>query len=223
MSSNAAPPSPKTSAEGAYTIAIPAPVSAFIPALITAALLVASQPLAAQSDAPVTSAADGADETPPPDEAEPAPPRPRRQFIDLSVTVPREESDRLLEEDCEEEADAARIAGEIIVCRQLGEATDGSFDKEEWERDYARRTQGGSTPDTFGIANHGNAIGFGSVPPPALFIDVEALPEAPEGTDADRIARGLPPLGRDVELTPEEIAARRRALGLSAPPIPESQ
>ncbi|MCP5395559.1 MAG: hypothetical protein H6918_02275 [Sphingomonadaceae bacterium] len=29
-------------------------------------------------------------------------------------------------------------------------------------------------------------------PPPAIFVDVEALPTAPEGSDADRIARGLP-------------------------------
>ncbi len=176
-----------------------------------------SQPVAAQDD---NSAADSAAETSEETVTPVTPPR-RRQFIDLSVTVPREESDQLLEEDCEEEADAARIANEIIVCRQLGEASDGSWNKEAWERDYARRTQGGSTPDTFGIANHGNAIGFGSVPPPALIIDVEALPEAPEGTDADRIARGLPPLGRDSEPTPEEIAARRRALGLDAPPIGE--
>ncbi|MEP3422736.1 MAG: hypothetical protein ABJN35_13440 [Erythrobacter sp.] len=178
-----------------------------------------SSPISAQDDAtvpePQSSATTAAENEP----ASPA--RPRREFIDLSVTVPREESDRLLEEDCEEEADAARIANEIVVCRQLGEASDGSWNKEAWERDYARRTQGGRTPDTFGIANHGNAIGFGSVPPPALIIDVEALPEAPEGTDADRIARGLPPLGRDAEPTPEEIAERRRALGLEAPPIPE--
>jgi len=148
------------------------------------------------------------------------PPPRRRQFLDLSVTVPRDESDELLEQDCEEEADAARIAGEIIVCRQLGEASDGSWNKEEWERDYARRTQGGRTPDTFGIGDLAHSVGFGSVPPPALIIDVEALPEAPEGTDADRIARGLPPLGQDAEPTPEEIAERRRALGLSAPPVP---
>ena len=192
-----------------------------------------SAPLAAQDDGAVTgqsNEASEADATPAPANppartparpaARPAA-RPRREFIDLSVTVPREESDRLLEEDCEEEADAARIAGEIIVCRQLGEASDGSWNKEAWERDYARRTQGGSTPDTFGIANHGNAIGFGSVPPPALIIDIEALPDAPEGTDADRIARGLPPLGRDAEPTAEEIAARRRALGLETPPLPE--
>lgn len=183
------------------------------------AALIGAPPLAAQDaqgeEAQVEDAS--ADQTG--EEATPARP-PRRQFIDLSVTVPREESDQLLADDCEEEADAARIAGEIIVCRQLGEASDGSWNKEEWERDYAERTQGGRTPDTFGIANHGNAIGFGSVPPPALIIDVEGLPEAPEGSDADRIARGLAPTGQDEELSPEQIAARRRAAGLDAPPIP---
>ena len=197
-------------------------------ATVTAASLFAA-PVAAQDDQPVT---DGEASDPgvagqtngdAAEEAAPAPRPRRRQFdrIDLTVTVPKNESDQLLAEDCEEEADAGRIAGEIVVCRQLGEASDGSWNKEEWQREYAERTQGGRTPDTFGIANHGNAIGFGSVPPPALMIDVEALPEAPEGSDADRIARGLPALGRDPEPTAEEIARRRRALGLEAPPVPE--
>lgn len=155
--------------------------------------------------------------------AEPTRPTPRQQFgaINLTVTVPRDESDQLLEQDCEEEADALRIANEIVVCRRLGEATDGVWNKEAFEKKVAERTQGERTPDTFGIANHGNPIGFGSVPPPALMIDVGALPQAPEGSDADRIARGLPPLGHDAEPTPEEIARRRRALGLDAPPIPD--
>ncbi|MBD2843373.1 hypothetical protein [Erythrobacter rubeus] len=182
--------------------------------VILAASLAMPAALSAQDDGGVTPAAEESTEA---DEAQVAPRR-RPQRLDLSVTVPREESDQLLEEDCEEEADAGRIAGEIVVCRQLGEASDGSWNKEDWERRYAERTQGISTPNTFGIANHGNAIGFGSVPPPALLIDVEALPEAPEGSDADRIARGLPPLGEDPEPTPEEIAERRRKLGLEAPP-----
>lgn len=33
-------------------------------------------------------------------------------------------------------------------------------------------------------------IGFGSVPPPAYFIDFDELPDAPEGSDADRISKG---------------------------------
>ena len=33
-------------------------------------------------------------------------------------------------------------------------------------------------------------ISFGKVPPPMIFIDVKALPEAPAGSDADLIAKG---------------------------------
>jgi hypothetical protein len=33
-------------------------------------------------------------------------------------------------------------------------------------------------------------IGFGSVPPPTYFIDFDELPDAPEGSDADRISKG---------------------------------
>lgn len=189
--------------------------AAFVFPALSAAFLLGA-PVAAQDDAAVTETADEAQETPQPEPRA----RPRRDIINLSVTVPREESDRLLEEDCEEEADAAQIAGEIVVCRQLGEATDGSWDKEDFERRYAERTQGRQPVNTFGIPNHGNPISIGSVPEPALMIDVEALPQAPAGSDADRIARGLPPLG-EAELSPEEIAKRRRELGLEAPPLPE--
>ncbi len=34
-------------------------------------------------------------------------------------------------------------------------------------------------------------------PPPPIVVDFAALPEAPPGSDADRIARGLPPIGND--------------------------
>ena len=33
-------------------------------------------------------------------------------------------------------------------------------------------------------------ISFGKVPPPMIFIDVKALPEAPAGSDADLISKG---------------------------------
>ncbi len=205
---------------GLSSIAAPAPRFCWRAFLIVTCFAVQS-PVAAQDDGGATqSASDAADEE---GDNAPAPvTAPRRQYsgIDLSVTVPRDESDELLQQDCEEEADAGRIAGEIVVCRQLGEASDGSWNKDAWEKNYAERTKGGSTPNTFGIPNHGNPIGFGRPPPPALLIDVEALPQAPAGSDADRIARGLPPLGKDPEPTPEEIAERRRKLGLEAPPIP---
>lgn len=205
--------------------------------MIAAAALGFASPLAAQDDAAVTqdagveavadeAQAETADEAA--DTPQAVGPSRRREVINLAVTVPRDESDLLLEQDCEEEADAARIANEIIVCRQLGEASDGSWNREEWQRDYARRTQGGQPVDVAGggiFRGPATVSGQCFIPPcpddPALMIDVEALPEAPEGSDADRIARGLPPLGRDPEPTPEEIAERRRALGLEAPPVPE--
>lgn len=34
---------------------------------------------------------------------------------------------------------------------------------------------------------------FGSVPPPVYYLDVTALPQAPEGSDADKIAKGEVP------------------------------
>ncbi|MEM6476026.1 MAG: hypothetical protein AAF687_07665 [Pseudomonadota bacterium] len=178
--------------------------------------LIGVVPVAAQDDAAVTPPEETSDAEPP-QETAPEPeqePEPERLILDLSVTVPKDPSDKLIEQDCEEANDAGRVANEIIVCRQLGEATDGSFDKSEWEKRYAEKTKGPSTPDTFGIPNHGNPIGFGSVPPPALIIDVGALPEAPPGSDADRIARGLPPLEGNRELTEEEERARR--LGVDA-------
>lgn len=52
-------------------------------------------------------------------------------------------------------------------------------------------------PDVFGIPQHGIPIPFGSVPEPVLLIDLEAIPEAPPGSDADRVARGLAPRGND--------------------------
>lgn len=172
-------------------------------------------PVTAQDDAVVTQASEAA---PAQDAAAPPPPpAPRRTILDLSVTVPRDESDRLIEKDCEDANEAGRVANEIVVCRELGEASDGSWNKEDFEKRYAEKTKGGSTPNLFGIPDHGNPIGFGSVPPPAYIVDFDALPDTPEGSDADRIARGLPPLGRDRELTEEEEKARRAALGLPTP------
>lgn len=48
---------------------------------------------------------------------------------------------------------------------------------------------------SFGTA----CIRFGKVPPPVHMVDFEALPETPPGSDADRIGRGLAPLGYEGE------------------------
>ena len=156
----------------------------------------------------------------------PPPPPPARPAINLSVTVPRDEPDIVAQQVCEERNDASRVANEIIVCRDLGEASDGVFNKEDWERRYAERTKlknGARAPDFIAdCKDQGMPFGcvsLGGPPPPVYIVDFDALPEAPEGSDADRIARGLPPLDRR-ELSAEEEQSRREALGLKPPSEP---
>ncbi|MDG5748200.1 hypothetical protein P8Q88_08400 [Qipengyuania sp. XHP0207] len=132
-------------------------------------------------------------------------------------------------EDCSAEQEAAAISGEIIVCRRRGDPARYGYDKEAAERRYARKTMNKGdprSPDVFGIPDHGVVAARGCFvppcpPPPAYFIDVEALPEAPPGSDADRIARGLPPLGRDAA-TPQ-AASQARAEQLGLPPVPQGE
>jgi len=177
--------------------------------------LVMAMPLAAQDDSAATAPAA---ETPPPPDPTPLapPPRPR---INVLVTVPRGEVNQAQVLECEDRADAGTISGEIVVCRQIGDDGSNSLSgsRAEAQKRYAEETAFKDiprAPEAFGIPNHGNSIGFGSVPPPALLIDVTALPKAPPGSDADRIARGLPPLGQNGELTEEEEKARREAAGI---------
>ena len=142
--------------------------------------------------------------------------------IDL-LAAAREADEPL--EDCSEEQEAALLSGEIIVCRRRSDLDEYGYDKERAERRYARETMNKgnpSAPDVFGIPDHGVVAARGCFippcpPPPAYIIDFESLPDAPPGSDADRIARGLPPLGRDVA-TPEAAArARAEQLGLPEP------
>ncbi|MEP3052275.1 MAG: hypothetical protein ABJP48_05965 [Erythrobacter sp.] len=206
--------------------------------LATAGLaLFAAQPLLAQDDPSATNDAATAGATSEGDpqaensaeaesqqdgayENETREPGPAREHINLSITVPRGDVNQAQAQACQDRADAATLTGEIVVCRQLGQNPDNLFSgsREAAQRRYAEETQNAGrpqAPEAFGIANHGNAISLGGVPPPALIIDVEALPEAPAGSDADRVARGLRPLDR--ELTEEEERERRQALGLEAP------
>jgi hypothetical protein len=177
-------------------------------ALAAALAFSAASPLAAQDDASAT-----------PDEAEA---RPR---INLMVTVPRGDVNQAQIRDCEDRADAGTISGDIVVCRQVGENPDNLYSgsREEATRRYAQETafQGSpQAPDVFGIGAGNFSIGFGGVPPPAIMIDVAALPKAPAGSDADRIARGLPPLGQEEELSDEQEKARREAAGIKVAPPP---
>lgn len=188
-------------------------------AILTAAALLLAMPLAAQSDSGVT----------PPAATPPSEP-PTGQRINVLVTVPRGEVNQAQAQECENRADASTISGEIVVCRQVGD--DGknnlSESREAAQRRYAQETMlkgAPRAPEAFGIPNHGNAIGFGKAPPPAYIVDFQALPTAPAGSDADRIARGLPPLGKEGELSEEEEKARREAAGIktTAPPRPKKK
>ncbi|MCK0127043.1 hypothetical protein [Erythrobacter sp. F6033] len=126
--------------------------------------------------------------------------------IDVKANVPSKAPDPIIVKECEDEADAARIANEIIVCRSRDDAGFSGFDKEDFERRYAEATQGPKPVpvDGSGLRAPGGApmaplvtVKFGRVAEPVLYVDVQALPKAPAGSDADRIARGLPPLGAD--------------------------
>lgn len=195
---------------------------------LLALTLAIGAPLAAQDDtaatpAPPTATAE-AEAPPPPTTAPEAPPR-----INLLVTVPRSEVNQAQAKQCEERADAGTLSGEIVVCRDLGDDGTGlTGSRAESQKRYAEETAfkgAPPPPDVFGIPDNGKGIGFGGVPPPAYIVDFKTLPPAPAGSDADRIAQGLPPLNEDRELTEEEEKARREALGIktTVPPRPKKK
>ncbi|MEO0698782.1 MAG: hypothetical protein AAFY81_03585 [Pseudomonadota bacterium] len=196
-------------------------------ALFLSALFAA--PVAAQDDAVVTSQSEDASTTDDPKQSQDAAQDnadsqknidPTR--INLAVTVPSGEVNEAQAQQCVDEADAGQISGEIIVCRRTGSSGENALSESraEAQKRYAEETafqNAPRTPNVSGLPDNGRGISVGKVPPPALIIDVEALPDAPEGSDADRIARGLPPLGQDENLSEEEIRKRREKLGLPPP------
>lgn len=149
--------------------------------------------------------------------------------IDLSVTVPRGDVNEAQFQECLDDADAGSISGEILVCRRRGEDATNFYSGSRLaaQKRYARETAFAGDPQAPDVAGGGIFKGPATVsgqcfippcpPEAAILIDVEALPEAPPGSDADRIARGLPPLGQDEKLSEEEIRKRREALGLPPP------
>ena len=145
------------------------------------------------------------------------------QRIDLLAPV---EGDDAELEDCSAEQEAASISGEIVVCRRRSDKSAFGYDAERGQRRYARETMNKGNPqapDVFGIQHQGVTVATGCFippcpPPPAYYIDFSTLPDAPPGSDADRISRGLPPLGRDAATPQAESAARAERLGL-----PEAQ
>lgn len=132
--------------------------------------------------------------------------------IDILATVDDLYGPAPAMEDCSDEQEAAILSGEIIVCRRKQDQREyRTVREEEAETRYARETMNKDNPQTpnpcgpfCGIFTGEPTIGGLCIPglqkcppPPALIIDVRALPKAPPGSDADRIARGLPPIGDD--------------------------
>ena len=132
-------------------------------------------------------------------------------------------------EPCTREQDAAIISGVIIVCRRLTDQSKfRTVSPDDAEKRYAEKTMYAGDPQAPNVDGPGIFQGPATVgglcipglqkcpPPPALIIGVSALPEAPPGSDADRIARGLPPLGDDNPVGDQPV---REAIDL--PPEPE--
>ncbi len=161
-------------------------------------------------------AQDGATGTPP-------------ERIDLTIPPPLVST----AEECRRRNEGAEISGEIVVCATIPRASQRITSREDAQRRYAERTMGPMTPDVAGpgiFRGPATLSGicvpgiFNCPKPPALMVDVTSLPQAPPGSDADRIARGLEPLGNDGPRTPREPTAQERAeLALpAAPPSPIS-
>lgn len=132
-------------------------------------------------------------------------------------------------EDCSEEEEAAAISGEIVVCRRLGDQGQYRYStNEEAAMRYARETMYANDLAPVDVAGAGifrgapTVSGLCVIPPcpreMPIMIDLKALPEAPAGSDADRVGRGLAPRGRDVAAAAPDGQARREGLGLPPPP-----
>lgn len=166
------------------------------------------------------------------------PPSGLPQVIDILAPPPQPEAaNAAIFKECEDQREAGVVAGEIVVCRELAVDTSQLYSgsREAWLADYAERTQGAGTippPDVAGpgiFRGPATISGLCFIPPcpdpPALIIDVEEIPPPPAGSDAERVAQGLPPLGSDdTPLSDEDRRRVEAALGLpeAPPPAPEN-
>ena len=149
--------------------------------------------------------------------------------IDIRVPPP---GDAASYEECERDQEAAAITGEIIVCRQRSGDESRLYDKESAERRHAQRTMNHNeiaAPDVAGAGifrGPATVSGLCFIPPcpdpPAYMVDFSTLPDAPPGSDADRIARGLPPLGRTSQDSSGAEIIAQEELGLPPPPAEEA-
>ena len=111
--------------------------------------------------------------------------------------------------ECTDQTERGVVSGEIVVCRELPADTSQLYSgsREAWLKDYAERTQNAGTlppPDVAGpgiFRGPATISGLCFIPPcpkdPALIVDVEAIPPPPAGSDAERVAQGLAPVGAE--------------------------
>lgn len=137
-------------------------------------------------------------------------------------------------EECPE-TDESILSNVIIVCRERDRETEEQFrirSADRAESDYARRTMDQGAPRAPDVAGAGIFRGKATVsgcflppcPPPIMpDIDFAALPEAPAGSDAERIGRGLPPIGFDGESSQALQARQVQEAALSGEPAEPSE
>lgn len=135
--------------------------------------------------------------------------------------------------ECDDKVDASEISGEIVVCAKAAIDTSNRFagSHANWLKDYAERSMHNGAPTAPDVDGTGLPRGMAPMvtingcfippcpAPPAMLIDVSALPLPPVGSDADRLARGLAPRGPDGAYTPAE--RRRLEVELGLPPKPD--
>jgi hypothetical protein len=161
---------------------------------------------------------------------------PPQQIDILAPPTVSEAADAVELKQCADDTERGVVSGEIVVCRELPADTSQLYSgsREAWLKDYAERTQNAGTlppPDVAGpgiFRGPATVSGLCFIPPcpkdAALIVDVEAIPPPPEGSDAQRVAKGLAPVEGDGAPLSEEDRRRVEAeLGLpeASRPAPE--
>ena len=108
---------------------------------------------------------------------------------------------------------------EIVVCARLEEQSQFRVrSDEDAEDEYAAATMNKGNPQAPNVDGPGIFQGPATVgnlcipglqkcpPPPAYIVDFDALPEAPPGSDAERVGKGLAPRGNDGTVSPPPAA-----------------
>lgn len=157
------------------------------------------------------------------------------QQIDILVPPQTSEAADAVElKQCADDTERGVVSGEIVVCRELPADTSQLYSgsREAWLKDYAARTQNAGTIPPPDVAGEGifrgpaTISGLCFIPPcpkdAPLIIDVTAIPHAPQGSDAERVAKGLAPVeGDDAPLSEEDRKWVEAELGLPEPAPPE--